>query len=472
MKRAFAVMTLCSSLLRAGTAGADDGEATLSPANFAYSIALTPAEPRPVHGALVPLAVYRGVRSAELPDIRVYNAAGEQVSHAVRTLDERRQVELGAVELAFFPLYAARADTVTLDALSLRVERDARGTVIDVRPAEQPKPAADAGGAAAIKAYVLDCSKLDRPLVALQIELQRAASDYVLPVIVESSDDLASFDVVSSGKALVSLEYAGQRIERKRIELPALRARYLRLRWAQRELPSALVAVRGELGSELRSAARETLRVRGQRRDAAHAIYDFDLGGFVPVDRVRVVLPDDNMLVHAELGSHATIKAPAVPVFDTALYRISLDGERIESPAQALPRRQDRYWQLQVDPKGGGLGAGVPELEVEYYPDQLLFVSRGAPPYELVYGHHSAKATSFAAREILSLLPPAQRDQLLQSDTVCAAPRARAGAAALKAPPPPPPWKRYALWAILIAGTLVLAVSAFRLARNVAKSDG
>jgi hypothetical protein len=127
---------------------------------------------------------------------------------------------------------------------------------------------------------------------------------------------------------------------------------------------------------------------------------------------------------------------------------------------------------LRVDGKGGGLGARVPELEIEYYPDQVLFVARGAAPFQLAYGHHAAPPTSFSPSEILALLPTAQRDQLLHPDTSCSPPRSRAGPAAFKPPPPPPPLKRYALWSVLILATLVLGVSAFRLSRSVAKRDG
>src|SRR5262249_49575128 len=157
------------------------------------------------------------------------NAQGEQVSHAIRTLDAAHEVSLGEASLPLFPLYAARSGATPMDALSLRVQRDAHGTIIDLRPAAEPKPAADAGARAPI-AYILDCTKLERPLVALRVALQQTDADYVLPLSVESSDDLASFELVASGKALVHLGYAGQRIERDRIELPGVRARYLRLR--------------------------------------------------------------------------------------------------------------------------------------------------------------------------------------------------------------------------------------------------
>ena len=53
--------------------------------DFAYSIELQPSGDRAVHAALVPEAVYGGVRSQNLSDLRVFNRDGDQVPHALRT---------------------------------------------------------------------------------------------------------------------------------------------------------------------------------------------------------------------------------------------------------------------------------------------------------------------------------------------------------------------------------------------------
>ena len=180
---------------------------------------------------------------------------------------------------------------------------------------------------------------------------------------------------------------------------------------------------------------------------------------------MRVVLPQDNTLVEAELRSAAAPGEPGNSLWRGTLYRVMHHGQRLESPAIAARRTNHRYFQLRVADKGGGLGRGLPELAIEYYPDQLLFLARGEAPFQLAYGHHSAVPTGFSDRELLALVPP-DKEQLQPSDTQLGQPVERAGPAALIAASPPLPVKRYALWAVLIAGALGLVIAALRMSRS------
>jgi hypothetical protein len=446
-------------------------------ADLAYSLELTPAAPRPLHTALVPLAVYRGVVSPELDDLRVFDATGRQLSHAVRVLDESREVELGEQSLPMFPLYPdpARPER-ELDALSLTVQRDAHGTVIAILPDAHVRatgparaPAQDPPQAPPLAlpiAYVLDASRLEHPIVALRVELPADTKDYVLPVLVEASDDLGSFHTVAIGQPLVRLDYGGARIAQNRVALPQVQARYLRVRFPGQELPAPVTAVIAEHGQRVEEGERATTRIRGSARKKDPSTYDFDLGGPVPIDGVRVVLPEDDSLIEVELASYAKGEAPR-ELWRGTVYRVLHDSARLETPSIDIPRRADRYYRMRVARKGGGLGGGTPELELRYRPHQLLFVGRGKAPYHLAYGHYGAQPSSFAPSELLALLPVAERESLPASDCTLGAQRTRAGEAALTPPPPPPPLKRYALWGVLIAATAALGIAAIRIGRGM-----
>lgn len=457
-------------------ASADD-EAPVTPlalGELAYSLELTPTAPRAVHTALVPLAVYRGVLSAELADLRVFDAAGRELPHALRVLDETREVELGEQALPMFPLYPdpERPDGA-VETLALRVERDAHGTVIAIQPDPSARAAGAGRDAAAAHAaslplgYVLDASRLEHPIVALRVELAADAKDHVLPVLVEASDDLGSFHTVASGQPLVRLDYGGSRITHDRLELPQVRARYLRLSWPGRELPAPLSSVIAEHGRRLQEGERASARVRGTARAKQPSTFDFDLGGPLPVDGVRVALPEDDSLIEVDLASYAKPGDAPQELWRGTVYRVLQGGARLEGPTIDLPRRAHRFYRLRVAHKGGGLGRGAPELELRYRPQQLLFVARGQAPYHLAYGYHAAKPSSFDPAQVLAVLPEAERSSLPASDCTLGAPRARAGTAALTPPPPPPPLKRYALWGVLIAATAALGIAAVRIGRGM-----
>ena len=132
------------------------------------------------------------------------------------------------------------------------------------------------------------------------------------------------------------------------------------------------------------------------------------------------------------------------------------------SPEIALTNVGERYWLLRVDPKGGGVGEGVPIFQIGWPPQKLVFAARGAGPFQLVYGNSTAKAAVFP---IDSLIPGYKtyaectvRSASLGEQVTLA------GAARLRAQTD---YKKWTLWGILILGVFVLAAMAYRLARQV-----
>ena len=103
---------------RADTA-APDREPRLE--DFARAIDLTPTQPRAVHTALLPIEVYRGVTRADLGDLRVFNAGGQPVPHALRTLDAPDDREDRFVDLRFFPIESPARTAEGLESLTLHV---------------------------------------------------------------------------------------------------------------------------------------------------------------------------------------------------------------------------------------------------------------------------------------------------------------------------------------------------------------
>lgn len=463
--------------------------------DFAEAIVLTPREARAVHTALLPIEVHRGVTRSDLGDLRVFDASGRLVPHALRTLDAPEDPEASAVALRFFPIEAPKTASSDLEALTLHVVRDGRGTVVDVRAGSHVDGAAAAGGTAAapipgagaaatsapatgragassvdparIVAYVLDTGALERPLTALRVELAPSEGDYMLPVSVETSDDLTRFARVGPPRSLVRLTWAGEQIAQDRFELPAVEARYVVLRWKAGSLPAPLVRVTGELQGERTSAELVVHRIEGRpHADDAERV-DFDLGGLVPVDRVRVVLGEENALVAAELLAGADAAGPLASVGQTTVYRVATGGQTLESPALAPGRRIDRYWAVRAQSKGGGWGTALPALEIAYYPQQLIFLARGEAPFTLAYGRHDAAPSTFAWEELVGFLPEAERASLPRSDVEASAPRVVAGESARIPPPPPLPIRRYVLWAVLVLGVAGLGLAAWRMVRDV-----
>jgi hypothetical protein len=492
MKIATPTLLACTVILASALrARAQEPPAQLKPDDFAYAIELTPRSSEPVQTLLVPLAVYRSALRPDLGDLRVFNAAQQVLPHALRKLDAPAPVDQPLAErehkVPLFPLFApADAPVATVDALALRVERTASGSVIDIR--SDPEHAPDAGQPAATRviAYILDTQAIDRDMISLRVRIDEtpavAGKSYLASVVIDVSNDLSSWSTIALDGVLARLAHQGQLVTRDRIELGGIRYKFLRVRSVVgADIPGRIAEAWVEVAQGAAPArARERLRVRGTASEEP-GVFDYDLGGAFPVERVRVVLPSTNLLIQAEV-SVAAAKGESEParkvsairartskriyddVFDGPIYRLQQEGRELESPAIELDSRRVRYVSITI-----GEDTALeepPEIEIEYLPAQLLFVARDPQPYSLAYGSYAAQPSKMSADTLLAPFKDSSTTlalssvQLGQTTTL-------AGEAALTAPPPPPPIKTYVLWGVLIAGTLAITALALRLVRKL-----
>jgi Protein of unknown function (DUF3999) len=466
----------------------------LKPSDFAYGREIqVPDGASPVVSVALPLDVYRAMRSDQLNELMVFNGRGAQVPHATMTVRSSSPDAPETLELALFPLHGPTPRDGSATNLALEIERDSEGHVVRIAaksaevprgkqsralvPAKPPsaKPqadaAVDAGGPAAapaalpqepVAAYVLDARNAKRPVVSLRVRLVESADERVLPLRVEASEDLVRFTDIPVDGALVQLGHGGQRIDRDQIAIPPTQAAFYRLSPARSAtFPAAVASVTATLADGEPAHAFEKAVVSALATDKPQ-VFDFDLGGPVPVDRLEFQLPENNTIVNAELFASSSRNGPWTHVLRTRLYRVARAEAEVTGPTLDVTRRHDRFYQLRVEPTGGGLGSGQPALVTYHAPDALLFLKRGEGPFTLAYGRYEVKPSRFEADDLLSLLPqkpaPTATGRLGESKLL-------GGPDRMTPPKAPPPYTTYAVWAILIAGVALLGGIAFRLAR-------
>lgn len=443
--------------------GSAQSTESLSIDDFAFSMQITTAPDRAIQTAIIPISVYRNVVRADLGDLRVFNNKGVEVPHAVRTLDGNKRGEPAHVALPLFPLLAPKNGRSQGD-LALEVERSQDGQVLNIRT-KTSEPSTQSAVSTPIVGYILDASAIEGPIAGLDIVFGPTGDDYVVHLRVDQSDDLAKWRTVTADQTLIRLNYEDNQIEDHHIDLPNSRAKYFRLSWRDAALPAPIASIKAELRAETVPGERLSFRVSATSPTKPGA-YVFDLGGPLPVDRVSVLLPNENTLIKAELSSSDQPSGERARVSTGRFYRIREDGQELSSPAIDIPRRTDRYWFIEVTEDSGTLGESLPQLVFEYFPDQLVFLAQGDAPYDLAYGSHKAKPTRFSPSDLLALVNQGSTE--LPRETALFAPETlRAGQAALTKPPRPAPVRTYVLWGILVFGVLMLGWMALRLAKSL-----
>ncbi|EXI68878.1 MAG: hypothetical protein AW08_00703 [Candidatus Accumulibacter adjunctus] len=437
-----------------------------APGDFAFGMLLQADGPQPLLRVELPAAVHAGVRRPDLGDLRVFNAAGEAVPHAWLPQPPAARARPTLLPL---PLFALRgAATAGVEGVEVRIERQGGRAVL--RMDER----AGASAPTLLLGYLVDASAVEQPLQAFALELPATGEDVVARVRVEASDDLARWTTLVGDAPVLRLAAGGQRLEVRRIEFAPRRAKYFRLSWAADTPALRLSAVGGEPAATVVELPRQWRQVAGSAVPDEKGSHRFDLAGQFPADRLRLLLPQANSVAAVELLSRAREADPWRRVTTATVYRLGSAGQEIVSPEIAIAPTGDRHWLLRVDQRGGGLGAGVPELAAGWLTQGLVFAARGPAPFQLAFGSDRAQPTAYPISTLVPGYrigddgqPVAAADSGLEIGRATPAavhPLAGEGAGRFRID-----WRLWGLWASLLLGVGVLAGMAWRLARQLAR---
>ncbi|MGB6489623.1 MAG: DUF3999 family protein [Steroidobacteraceae bacterium] len=124
-----------------------------------------------------------------------------------------------------------------------------------------------------------------------------------------------------------------------------------------------------------------------------------------------------------------------------------------------------QHWRVRTSEAGGGVGEGVPRLEVSWIPSKVVFLARGKSPFKLLYGNADAPSLALTPDAILNPMgsQDVSRSGLLPGRATLEAGLLLGGPMRLKPAAASPDWRRWILWAVLLLGVGVLAVMAWRL---------
>ena len=436
------------------------------PRQFAHDALITTDGTDSHYRFPIPAAAYMGISRRDLGDLRIFNGAGEAVPHAFVPVRPKPATPQSRAS-KLFPLYGE--ESKGLDAVDVRVEHTSQGTVV-----RASSSGAARGAGRKILGYIVDAGEGDA-LEALQLDWT-TRQGFTGFAHVEASEDLKRWNTLVSGAPVLFLEHDGARLERKRVELSGARAKYLRLSFLSVPEDFVLKEVGLELRKDKKAPDRDWLSAAGTQDQRRPGEYTFDSGGHFPVDRLRFALPQANTVAQVQVLARDQTEEPWQHVASSTIYRLRRDSRDIVNPDLAVASNASRYWLLRVDQRGGGLGAGEVRLEFGWVPHELVFAARGAAPFSLAYGMKTAKPAALA---ITTVVPGYKADEPISAKLAAVSiqsPLRREPVSALK-----DPWsfvkaaiesgdaKKWALWAALVSGVLVLAWMAVALLRQMGR---
>lgn len=443
----------------AGAAAADAPEAK----DFAYGLAVESEPGRPLQQLTLPDEVYQGVVRADLGDLRVFNAGGIVVPHALCTGPEPTAETVSEQPLAVFPLRRPPPGAVGDGRVIVQTPGGTNVQVIEGRGSAALTP----GTPAPADGFVVDAGAAPGALRALRLSWSTPDGASEAQVRVEASEDLNAWRTVVPGTTLLHVSADGRVLDRNHIDLPEARYRYLRL--VRNAGPAVVIS--GVSADVVQPGAPAAPRwIATEPMADEDGAFLFDGARLAPVQEARVVLATANMALRVALDSRASPEQPWRERWTGEIS--SVDGGNA-AETTAFPAATDRLWRLRVLRGAETLGGGRPTLRLGYHPARLRFLAQGDGPYAVGYG--SARVPPAETAACAGLLPhvPAQEQAVLvgAASATPAPSGAFGGPEALTLPPAPTPVRQIVLWAVLLLGTAALVAMALALLKRLRDSD-
>lgn len=424
-----------------------------------------------VYSLELPEDVYRTVKSADLVDVRVFNGAGEVVAHEFRTVKTDPATLRDKGTIPFFPLFQESASSDPA-GFSLQVFRDTAGAIVNI----QSDPGVDTLDRK-ITGYLLDLGDLKQAASELEFHWQKDIDSSVFTVNIEQSSDLVRWTPLVYRATLADLQFGGQQVVRRTVDLPRQPLKYLKLTWQESRWPLRLTEVTSF--SRIIEARRKhrwvSLYNGAVWEKNGQLMVDFETNHRLPTSSVQIRFPETNSIARLSIQSRPFADTGWRTRCEQVFHDLSFEGAAIKNEPCEFPPTADPLWRLMVKQDGAGLRSGNRKLTLQlgWQPSELLFIGRGSPPYLLAFGSGKlAQQDKYQGGEML--LQAIQMESPTQVIGLAKLGKrvSLGGDLALQSPAKPPPWKKWLLWAVLVLGVGLLAVMACSLRKEMKRAEG
>jgi hypothetical protein len=465
--RTMKTLTSAAALMLLASLACPAFAAVDKPGDYAYAMPLTVSARNGVVQLRLPKEVYLNSRSAQLYDVRVFDAAGKVLPHAFMQAAPRVQARIEQIPVKLFPVPEAASGAGFQNDVEIRTSADGAVTSVTTRHGASGQTRQESGAA-----LVLDLGKRtgadDRPVNALIFMLPDGADNYQAEVQLEVSDDLQHWE--TAGFAHLSrLRNANLDVlQNNRMEFSARRFRYARLSWRHgRPVQFTGILAEAPESTEVLPALDNVTLQPHEGLIPGELVYEAGIA--IPVRRMRLDFSEPNIVMPVLIGSHVKRKGDGTIAFaprrQATFFKINQDGQQRTSGELALDDQHAQAWVVRPLEQAGAR----PQMTISWAPESVVFLASGSPPYTLHVGRPNAApghrdlaqvAPGFAPVELQSL-EQAVPGKLTQTRAIQAGEEGQ-GAARLRI---------IALWSVLLLGVAVLAFMAWRLLRQMKEPE-
>lgn len=373
------------------TAQGDDPSAdTPRLSDYAWGFPIEIPETASFYTVELPLEVYQSVTDPSLRDVGVFNSDGNPVSRMFeQTGDEQERAERSR-RLQALSLYQSTDGSVDQDRLFLEREGDSTQFRFDLGDLVAPRDDQR------LVAYIVDIRQSDDVISAIDLVWGQVDPGFMGRIMVDGTTDFQQWTAV--GSAVVAyLREDDASIEQRRIALRRGDFDFLRIRWEGLPEDWHLSQVMGIYVDGSADAGRKFITIESSEVDEDDNGRIFDLGGAPIVEQLRVVLPEPNTVISAQVMYWSERRDRWLQARHGSFHHIIRDDNTVMSEPVNIGRIRTGRFKLVIT--RGSADADV-QLEVGWRPDNLLFLAQGQPPFTLAAGNADDALRRFPQQRI------------------------------------------------------------------------
>lgn len=372
------VVLLFGSMVHAGE---------LKPGDFARGIVLECPENGSVCRFTLPVWVYDTLTRPDFRDVCIFNSKGAVIPFTLHHSEEKIlyvKETRPSVSLPIFPVYDEKRETGN-GKIAWSIVADNSGALINMGglAGEQEKKTGDKKPLC----YLVDLSTLKTKPQRLEFLWDNSSGNRVVRIEISESNDLDIWHTLVDSAVLADVRFGNNHLQQKDINFPAFYSKYLKISGMtenDRIIFNGITA-HYEAGN-IKDSPREWVRPI-LRQDSENPLdYLYDLKGYRPVDRLRVVLPEKNTLIDAVISSRNDLEKDWKVLFQGLLYSLDVQGFAMEKNSVSFERVEDNRFKMTLKGQQNVYGGDAPAMELGFLPHTVFFMAQGEGPYTLAYG--------------------------------------------------------------------------------------
>ncbi len=430
--------------------------------DFSYTAKLSEAKTS-LRQLDLPIDVYTKMFRQDYGDLRIYSADGQVVPHQFSRNETISSTQID--NLTFYPFNKEQANVEGNINIEINQSTGKRQLKINQSLGNQNKISAEYQYIIENPQSIKSKNQYYSSLCKLKLYWQQSKPSLILGLKLESSKDLQQWNSLSRKLNVSRLNYADSQLVRDEVEFNCTTDPYLRLTWLNQDNTAAdagvsLTSIQGFFTQKDAQKSQWKSFSKPKYNDDGNWLFESYV--VAPIVKMEFKAPQNGLLYKGKLFSRNDNNQKWRYRDQITQYRLNLGDSELQSNPFSLGGVNDRYWKFESTIETKFTEGQLPEVRAAWRSNKVLFIAQGSEPFKLAFGNPSVLPAKNS--DLNSLIQSLQQSGSTV-DTVSLA-KIEKGERSFSRDGKTH-WKKFALWLMLLLGTMLLAYMAYRLLQQM-----